>query len=84
MRGRSKSLRESGSPRHAGTCIDPSAMHGTSVRSPHTILAALVLSLRRICEKMSKKTPGGRRQERRRCVFGRRRARWEQEGGGNE
>jgi hypothetical protein len=40
---------ESGPPRHAGTCIDPSAMHDTNVHSLHTILAALVLSLRRIC-----------------------------------
>ena len=37
------SLRESGSPRHAGTCIDPSAMHGTNGHSLHTILVALVL-----------------------------------------
>lgn len=44
-----KSLRESGSPRHAGTCIDPSATRGTSVHSLHTILAALVLSRKRTC-----------------------------------
>jgi hypothetical protein len=46
-----KSLRESGLPRHAGTCIDPFAMNGTSVHSLHTILAALVLSRERICGK---------------------------------
>lgn len=46
-----RSLGKSGSPRHAGTCIDPSAMRGTSVHSLHTILAALVLSRKRICGK---------------------------------
>jgi hypothetical protein len=46
-----ESLKESGSPRHVGTCIDPSAMHGTSAHSLHTILAALVLLRKRTCGK---------------------------------
>jgi hypothetical protein len=46
-----RSWRKGGTPRHAGTCIDLSAMHGTSVHSLHTILAALVLLRKRTCGK---------------------------------